>query len=257
MDDWNPSLYLQFKDERTRPVLDLIAQLKTEPGRVLDIGCGPGNSTAALKARFPQAEIIGLDFSETMIERARAECPGPTFLVGDAGGDLSGLGSFDLIFANASLQWLPNHGELLHKYVSMLTSGGVIAMQVPQYDRMPVSALIDRIACSPEYTGFFSDSESGMFFYPDSFYYDTLSPFGAVEMWSTAYFHVLSGHYAIIDWISSTGLRPYIERLPRELQPAFIRDVREGLRQFYPPQEDGKVLFPFSRLFFILYKKGS
>jgi Trans-aconitate methyltransferase len=255
MEDWNPGLYLRFKDERTRPVFDLIARIKTEPKRILDIGCGPGNSTSALKARFGDADITGLDFSETMIDRAKRECPGSRFIVGDAGGDLSGLGAFDLIFANASLQWLPKHDALLRKYADMLTDNGAIAMQIPQFDRMPIANLIDRIACSPEYTGFFSDFESGMHYYPDGFYYDTLSAFGSVDIWSTEYFHVLTGHYAIIDWISSTGLRPYTERLPKELQPAFIRDIRAGLRQVYPQQKDGKVLFPFRRLFFIVYKK--
>lgn len=257
MTDWNPELYLKFKNERTRPVHDLIARIGfDDPQQILDIGCGPGNSTAALKSRFPGAQIIGIDYSEAMIERAKSECPGVRFIAGDASGDLSHLGTFDLIFANASLQWLPKHDVLLRRYFGMLRSGGAIAMQIPQFDRMPISRVIEDVACSQQFNGFFTNFKTGMYYNADGLYYDVLSEHcGEVNMWATEYFHVMSGYTAIIEWISSTGMKPYIDQIPKESQPDFVAQVEDGLKTQYPLQKDGRVLFPFKRLFFIAYNK--
>lgn len=253
MSDWNPELYLSFQNERTRPAYDLIAHIPLEnPRRILDIGCGPGNSTFALKSRFKTAEIIGIDYSETMIYAAKNKYPELQFFVRDACGELSGLGMFDLIFANASLQWMPKHASLLRRFAGMLKNGGVIAMQVPQFDRMPACRIIDETASLPEFAQFFVNFDSGMYYYPDNFYYDVLTQlFGNADMWSTEYFHVCSSHNAIIKWLSSTGMKPYIDRLPKEFQPVFISQVLNRLKTVYPQQKNGKVIFPFKRLFFI------
>lgn len=256
MADWNPQLYLKFKKERTLPVYDLIAKIEQEaPRRILDIGCGPGNSTAALVNRFPGAQVTGLDYSPAMIERAKNECPTASFIVGDAGSDLSGLGSFDLVFANAWLQWMPDHEGLLQRLFVLLNQGGAMAIQIPQFDRMPIDYVIDKVAASPDFADFFAGFESGMHFLPDGAYYDVLSISSSdVYMWATEYFHVMEDHSAIIEWISSTGMKPYIERLPEELRGAFISKVLEEIKMVYPSQKDGRVLFPFKRLFFISYK---
>lgn len=252
MSDWDPESYLKFQNERTRPAYDLIAQINLEaPERILDIGCGPGNSTSALKSRFNSSEIIGIDYSEAMIYAAKNKYPGLRFFVRDACGDLSDFGTFDLIFANASLQWMPKHGQLLRRFSNMLKSGGVIAMQIPQFDRMPACRIIDETASLPEFAEFFANFDTGMYYYPDRFYYDVLTElFGNANIWSTEYFHVCSSHNAIIEWLSSTGMKPYIDKLPKEFQPKFISRVLEGLKIAYPRQKNGNVLFPFKRLFF-------
>lgn len=256
MSDWNPQLYLKFKKERTQPVRDLIARIELEPKRILDIGCGPGNSTAELLKRFPNAQITGIDYSGAMIERAKNECPGAEFIVCDAGGDMSSLGTFDLVFSNASLQWIPNHERLFNKIFPMLRRGGAFASQIPQFDLMPASRAIDSAANSPEFRDFFVDLNSGMFYYSDKFYYDLLSSLsGEVYMWSTEYYHVMDSHEAMVEWFKSTALRPYTDTLPKESLCGFFQKVKEELEKCYPRQKNGKALLPFKRLFVLAYVK--
>ncbi|HEX3026685.1 MAG TPA: methyltransferase domain-containing protein, partial [Clostridia bacterium] len=152
-----------FKNERTRPVHDLIGHIDLDaPGRILDIGCGPGNSSAVLAERYPGSEIIGLDSSPAMIERAKKECLKARFLTEDGSKDLSHLGKFDLIFANASLQWMPDHARLLRGYVKMLQKGGAIAMQIPEFLQMPAAKILAGAAASLQFAGFFRDFDPGL-----------------------------------------------------------------------------------------------
>lgn len=256
MSDWNPQLYLKFKNERTQPVHDLIARIELEPKKILDIGCGPGNSTAVLVKRFPNAEITGIDYSGAMIERAKNECPRAKFEVCDAGGDMSQLGTFDLVFANASLQWIPNHERLFKKIFSMLRKGGAIAFQIPQFDLMPSARAIGAAANSPEFRNFFDDLNLGMHFYSDRFYYDLASLYcNEVYMWSTEYYHVMDSPAAIVEFFKSTALRPYTDKLPKESLRSFFLKVKDELEKYYPMQKNGKILFPFKRLFILGYLK--
>lgn len=125
MGDWNPSQYLKFKAERTRPARDLAAAVALDaPERVLDAGCGPGNSTAVLARRWPGAELTGLDYSENMLEKARAAMPGVSFIQGDMAGDLTCLGLFDVVYSNAALQWMADSGETAKKLFGLVKPGG-------------------------------------------------------------------------------------------------------------------------------------
>lgn len=256
MKNWDPASYLRFKDERSLPSRDLIARLSLKaPAEVLDIGCGPGNSTALLCDRFPGAAVTGIDSSPEMIERAKAECPRARFLTADACGDLSSLGAFDLVFANASIQWMPDHDALLRRFFVMLRPGGALAAQVPQYDRMAISRVVDRIAHSARFASYFEHFETGMHDYSEGFYYDVLCGLSnRVEIWSTHYFHVMEDYDAMIGWVASTGMKPYLDRLPPEWRGIFTDAVREKLACEYPKQKDGKILFPFQRFFFIAYR---
>ncbi|MDW5562081.1 MAG: methyltransferase domain-containing protein [Methanomassiliicoccus sp.] len=253
MSDWNPTQYLRFAEERTQPVHDLISRVRSDaPKRILDLGCGPGNSTAALRNRWPTAEVIGLDSSASMIEKARHDCSGMEFLVRDACGDLGDLGNFDLIFANASLQWMPSHDILIPRLFRMLNDRGVFAAQIPQYDHMPISRAIADLAASPRWASLLGEVRTGFSFYSDMFYYDVLSPLAdEVQMWATEYFHVMDDHNDIVAMVGSTGLRPYLDRLPDDRTEEFKAHVLEALRSIYPSRGDGRVLFPFKRLFVV------
>lgn len=257
MPEWNPELYLQFEKERTQPATDLIARIEMDaPGRIIDIGCGPGNSTSALKRRWPEAEITGIDISKAMIEKAEKDYPDMTFLVGDAGEDISHLGRFDLVFANASLQWIPEHEKLIPRLFAMVNQGGAFAAQIPQFDRMPIAHTIQNVAASTKWAGYFADFDTGFSFYRDEDYYDLLYENSrSISLWASEYFHVMAGHEAIIEMIRSTGLRTYLERLTPELAAGFTGDVMEGLKDDYPLRPDKRVLFPFKRFFFIAYHR--
>jgi len=165
------------------------------------------------------------------------------------------LGTFDLVVANAALQWLPDHGQLLPRLVQLLNAGGALAVQVPKFKDMPIEHTIIEVTGTPDYAASFAGFESGMHYFADRFYYDVLCSISRrVDLWATDYYHVLENHAAIIEWIRSTGMRPYVEHLPEQRRDGFMRQVLERLRAPYPSQADGRVLFVFKRLFFIAYK---
>ncbi len=130
---WSAKQYVAFEDERTRPVRDLLAALPPiEAHSVIDLGCGPGNSTEVLAARYPQANISGIDSSSDMIEAARRRLPHIRFAVEDLQA-WKDAGPFDVILANAVLQWVPHHDSLLPALVAKLAprrrAGGANAGQ--------------------------------------------------------------------------------------------------------------------------------
>lgn len=257
MSDWNPELYLRFQKERNQPIIDLISRIGVQaPERIIDIGCGPGNSTEPLKKRWPKAEIIGIDNSEAMIDKARANCPGNKFIVGDACTDLSSLGRFDIVFANASLQWMPDHERLVPRLFDMVRCNGSLAVQIPQYDQMPISTVIEKVVTSKKWNEVLKDVNPGFIFHPDERYYDWLCKKSSdICMWATEYQHVMNDHDKIIEMMRATGLKTYLDHLPDGSVPEFIGDVVEMLRIVYPSRCDNNVLFPFKRLFFIANKK--
>jgi trans-aconitate methyltransferase len=129
--DWNADLYLRFEDERTRPSIDLIQRVRFDaPSRCIDLGCGPGNSTELVAARFPAARTEGLDSSPDMINKARKRLPGLEFVLADLE-TWSPAQPYDVIFANAVLQWIPDHAGLFTRLARSLAPGGVLAVQMP------------------------------------------------------------------------------------------------------------------------------
>ena len=114
MNNWSSKQYLKFGNERTQPSQDLISRLKINPKSILDIGCGPGNSTNALAERFCDAHITGIDSSQNMLDSAIAAYPKLDFRKCCVPDELDCIdGKFDLIFSNACIQWIPNHDRLL------------------------------------------------------------------------------------------------------------------------------------------------
>ena len=135
--DWNPDLYLKFEKERTLPAKDLISRIEiVNPKRILDIGCGSGNSTHELKKRWPNAEIVGIDNSKSMVEKARSLYDDTKFILMDATEDLSPLGKFDIVFSNAAIQRIPDHENLIKSFYDLLNDKGVLAIQLPLIDEV-------------------------------------------------------------------------------------------------------------------------
>lgn len=256
MTDWNSALYLQFTKQRTQPAIDLASRLSaTDPQRVLDIGCGPGNSTAVLMERFPAAQATGVDSSENMLAKAREDYPAARFELCDVSCQLSALGKdWDVIFSNACLQWVPDHRRILGELMSMLREGGELAVQIPVNHNEPIEQVIAEAAASDRWYAHFP--HDGVYHtLTTGEYYDILSSAASsVDIWQTTYYHVMPSHEAIMDWYRSTGLRPYLNVLSDEEKAEFGAEVLAGLRKEYPVQADGCVLFPFPRLFFIVRK---
>ena len=253
---WNPQLYLQFGNERTQPSIDLANRIALEsPRRVVDVGCGPGNSTAMLRQRWPDAEVIGFDSSPEMIAVATAQHPEGTWLLADAA-TWAAEQPFDVVFSNAALQWLPDHATLLPHLLGQVAPGGALAVQIPTHERSAVHQRIHALANEPQWRERMEGARSALTIKQPSFYYDVLQPLAVrLDIWETTYYHVLESSDAIVEWIRSTGLRPYFEALESDEQrEAFLAKLRAGVAQDYPQQRDGRVLLPFPRLFMVAYR---
>ena len=253
MADWNSAQYLKFKSQRTQPAIDLAARIDIEnPLDMIDIGCGPGNSTRVLKKRFPNARVIGADYSKNMLEAAKRDNPGCDFIRLDAGGDLSDLAEkFDVVFSNACIQWIPDHHKLLPNLFSMLKIDGVLAVQVPVNFEEPIHRIITKTAASPKWSKVFSDPRI-FFTLTEEEYFDILSGLtDDFELWKTVYFHRMPDVESIIEWYRSTGLKPYLDELSENGGNDFINDVRTELVREYPARKNGEIIFRFPRLFFM------
>ena len=254
--DWNPELYMKYGKERTQPSIDLVSRIeKQNPERIIDIGCGPGNSTRVLYQQWPGAQITGADSSPAMIEAAGKYLPKLDWLLMDAGKD-EFEEKFDIIFSNATIQWIPDHARLLRKFHNALKEEGVIAIQVPLFWDMPIGIAIAETAKDKRWAGHTEGATDLFIIHDYSWYYDHLTElYSSVEIWETYYMHVMDSQQAIMEMIRSTGLKPYFERLNNaEEQKIFEEIVFKSVVKDYPVQKDGKVLFPFKRLFFIAEK---
>lgn len=257
MQSWDSTQYLKFEAERTRPCRDLIAAIPLRaPARIIDLGCGPGNSTAALAARWPEASLTGIDSSSAMLDQARADYPQITWAEGDIATWAADT-PFDLVFSNAALQWVPDHATLYPHLFAQVAPGGALAIQVPANIDATAHSLMRELAASPRWSPYFPAPVREWHAHPAEFYYDTLSPLTPhLDLWYTDYQHILAGPAAIAEWYRGTGLRPFLAPLPDDAaRETFIADYIEGLTLRFPVRPDGRVLFPFRRLFVIALKE--
>ena len=250
MPTWNPHQYLKFADERSRPCRDLAARVEVAaPRRIIDLGCGPGNSAEVLSARWPEAAIAGLDSSAAMIDAARAASPQCEWRIGEIATWAAGDDRFDVVFSNAALQWVDAHAAIFPQLLSRVCEGGALAVQVPGNYKEPQHQLMREVATR------FGLQVSGWRTHDLDFYYDALAPHSArLDLWATEYLHVLPNVEAVVEWYKGTGLRPYLDALgSEEDRDRFLGEYLEGLRAIYAPQADGAVLFPFRRIFIVAY----
>jgi trans-aconitate 2-methyltransferase len=251
---WGPALYLSYGDHRTRPAADLLARVPLKgPSRIIDLGCGPGNSTALLAARWPKASLTGMDNSQAMLAEARASGVVADWLLADLA-TWRPDGAYDLIFANATLQWLGDQENLLPRLMGFVAAGGALAFQVPVNSDAPSHALMRETAADPRWKKKLAGVREIHRGTPQ-LYYDILKPHtAALDIWQTEYLHVLEGEDAAYRWVSATGLRPFVQALEGAEREDFISAFKEKLRVAYPRRADGTTLFPFQRLFVVALK---
>ncbi|MFJ8767632.1 trans-aconitate 2-methyltransferase [Streptomyces clavifer] len=260
---WDPQQYLRHADHRTRPFLDLLARIGPlpHPGapRIADLGCGAGNGTVLLAARWPQARVTGYDNSPEMLERARghagarldfAEADASTWVPGE---------TYDLIVSNALLQWVPDHAVRFPLWLDALAPGGTLAFQVPGNFDAPSHTLMRELADSPAWR----DRLGGLLRHGDAVldperYLERLTaPGRTVDVWETTYLHLLPGEDPVLDWVKGTGLRPVLTALADDpaARDAFLGAYRALLRDAYPAGPLGTV-FPFRRIFAVARAAG-
>jgi trans-aconitate 2-methyltransferase len=250
---WNPEQYLKFSQPRMQPAIDLLARIAcTEPAVVYDLGCGAGNVTAALAARWPRARIIGVDDSAAMLSQAARTLPQVEWLRHSLAAWQPDAPA-DVIYSNAALHWLPNHRQLMPALVAGLAPGGVLAIQMPRNFSAPSHTLIDATARAGAWRSKLEPLLGAAPVGEPQFYYSLLAPLArTLEIWETEYLQVLTGADPVKEWTKGTWLRPFLDRLEPPERIAFEADYAQRLRAAYPPLADGSTLFPFRRLFIIL-----
>jgi trans-aconitate 2-methyltransferase len=255
--DWNPALYRRYEDERTRPAQELLARVPlTGAARVVDLGCGPGNSTELLVQRFSGAAVVGTDNSEAMLVSARERLPQARFELSDIARWQPELPP-DLIYANASLQWVPDHETLIPRLFAALAPGGVLAIQMPDNREESTHRLMREVAAEAPWAQAIGDADKlRTMLLPIDGYYDLLAADAAqVDVWRTAYQHPMASAAAIVEWVRGTGLKPFVDRLPAELQASYLAAYERRVDAAYPPRADGKRLLAFPRMFIVARRK--
>jgi trans-aconitate 2-methyltransferase len=256
---WEPTQYLKYSSERLGPALDLLARISSvSPRTVVDLGCGAGNVSAVLAERWPHARIVGVDNSAAMLARARTltiaseriewiEADLATF---------APAAPADIVFSNAALHWLDDHETVFPRIFAAVADGGVLAVQIPDQFRAPSHvALADTVKSVRRF------SRLGPLLRhspvaPAVDYFRLLAP-GAevVDAWTTEYLHVLpaarDGEHPVVAWTKGTALTPFLAALDVQAQHAFIVDYTARIEVAYPPLPDGRVLFPFRRVFVV------
>lgn len=258
MATWDPTLYMKFAAERTRPSHDLANRIAVAgPRRVVDLGCGPGNSTAVLRGRWPDADLTGIDNDPAMLDAARLSDPVARWELGDV--STWGAGeSWDVVFSNAVLQWVPDHAVVLPRLLAAVRAGGALAVQIPTHLYSPVHRHLLELAERPDWKPALAGATGAIVSHTPAFYYDLLAG-GAVsiDLWETEYCHVMSGPDAILSWLRGTGLRPFLQALlTDDDRRRFEAEMLARIATDYPRRADGRVLFPFRRLFLIAYPPG-
>jgi len=253
MEDWSARQYLKFEDERTRPPRDLLARVPLDrPRHVVDLGCGPGNSTELLVERFPHSEVVGLDSSPDMLRAARARLPRCQFVDGDIAAWSPGP-STDLLFANAVFQWVPHHPAVLRRLLEALTPGGVVAVQMPDNTREPSHLLQREVAQSGPWASNPAIRDAPRDDLPAvDAYYDLLKPAcSGLDIWHCIYNHALAGPQAIVEWFKGSSLQPILSALEPARRDEFLGAYTEKIAGAYKPRVDGTVLLRFPRLFVV------
>jgi trans-aconitate 2-methyltransferase len=248
---WDPAQYSRFADERGRPFVDLVARIGHEsPRRVVDLGCGPGNLTALLAQRWPDAAIEGLDLSPEMISAAAAHASGQvSFRVADVTAWTMPPDA-DVVLSNALLQWVPGHLDLLSRWAVDLPAGGWLALQVPGNFEAPSHVLMRELAESQRW----APRLSGVLRHGDAVsapadYARSLLDLGlAADVWETTYLHLLTGADPVLNWVRGTGLRPVLSALDDTDAAEFTAEYAALLRAAYPAGGQG-TMFAFRRVF--------
>ena len=253
MTDWNPEQYLKFERERTQPAYDLLNRIPlADPKNIIDIGCGPGNSTNVIQSFFPNAKIIGIDNSKNMIETAKKEYPQLDFKLCDVTTDLHTINEkYDIVFSNACIQWVPEHEKIIPRLFSLVKEGGVLAVQTPMNFHEPIHNIIQEVSWKEQWKGYFSYRRK-IHNLMEEEYFDLLSTCtDSFEMWKTTYFYRMQDYKGLLEYCRTTGLRPFLDQLPDDQKQKFIQEIYELLPSEYGIQKNGEVISKCPRFFFI------
>lgn len=256
--DWSAAQYEKFERERSLPIHDLLAKISVEKvSTAIDLGCGPGNSTELLSRRFPAAALTAIDSSRDMLDAARRRLPGVHFELHDIAQWNPADASFDVILANASIQWVPDHANLLPRLVTKLAPGGSLAVQIPDNLGEPAHLLMRKTAANERWAERLAGAgqEHGNR-HSAEWYYRALCEVASVDVWRTTYYHVVDGARGIVEWFRGSALKSYLAPLDPEERHSFLAQYEAAIAEAYPLLSDGSVLLPSPRLFFVATRRN-
>jgi trans-aconitate 2-methyltransferase len=255
---WDPGQYRRYADHRSRPGFDLLCHIDhPHPLQVVDLGCGTGDLARAMKDRWPQAQVAGVDHSIDMLAEAAGSGGEVDWIEADIT-TWSPARPIDVLYSNAVLHWIPDHQTLFPRLVSWLAPGGILAVQMPLSWAEPSHVLMREVLRTGGPTGrpigtsgLWSQLARKWVAEPIE-YHDLLAPLvSSFDLWTTRYFQVLAGPEPVFEWVKGTGLRPVLEALDGPELDRFLNHYRERLLDVYPRRPDGTTLYPFPRLFIV------
>ena len=249
---WDPAQYLKWSDHRLRPAIDLLQRVPlSDPARVVDLGCGTGNVTALLRARWPDAQMTGVDGSPAMLERARASDPRVDWQHADVA-TWTPSAPVDVLFSNATLHWLDDHAALFPRLLSTVAPAGALAVQMPRNFGEPSHTSIYDLAREPRWRNRLETLIRREPTKPPEYYWDLLAPrVKTLDVWETVYTQALSGDNPVADFVKGSWLKPFLDALDGGDRAVFEDAYRARVARAYPPRSDGTTLFPFRRLFIV------
>ena len=256
MPTWSATQYLKFAGERNRPARDLLAQVPLHgPGLIYDLGCGPGNSTELLVEAFPNARVVGLDHSPEMLAKARKSMPNNEFIETNVA-EWTAPVEVDLLYSNATFQWVEAHVQVLQRLLRALKAGGVLAVQMSDNLNEPSHLAMRQAAVGAAYANKMRAAVAAReVLLTPAAYYAALKPQCArLDIWHIIYNHPIEGIAGIVEWVKGTGLRPYLDVLTNEEQGDYLKRYAALLSGHYPVQAEGKVLLRFPRIFIVALK---
>lgn len=249
---WDPAQYLKWSDQRLRPAVDLLQRVPlATPARVVDLGCGTGNVTALLRARWPDARVTGIDGSPAMLERARASDPGVDWQEADVAAWTPST-AVDVLFSNATLHWLDDHARLFPRLLAAVAPGGALAVQMPRNFGEPSHTSIHDLAREPRWRDRLEKLVRPEPTKRPEFYWDLLAPrVRTLDVWETVYTQALTGDNPVADFVKGSWLKQFLDVLDAADRGVFEAAYRARVARAYPPRTDGTTLFPFRRLFIV------
>ncbi len=249
---WDPEQYLRYAGHRIRPAVELLQRVDADPiARVVDLGCGTGNTTALLAERWPAAEVTGVDNSPEMLSTARADHPDRRWVEADIA-TWQPDEPLDVAYSNAALHWVDDHHTLLPRLVQMVRPGGVLAVQMPRnFDQPTHTLLAETVADGPWRDLLTPLLRDWPVLTPEAYHRALATECTEVDVWTTTYVQTLTGANPVAEWTKGSVLRPLLGALDEDDGAAFFAAYGRRIEAAYPPEPDGTTLLPFTRVFLV------
>ncbi|RYD73276.1 MAG: methyltransferase domain-containing protein [Sphingobacteriales bacterium] len=246
---WNPNTYNQFKNERAAPFHDLLALVKPVANmKVIDLGCGTGETTKIIADTLFSAFVTGIDSSAEMLAgSAKFATDRLTFKVHGIEKQLDSNEKFDLIFSNAAIQWVDDHEVLFPKIINSINKGGQLAIQMPAQHHNRTNILLNELADEAAFNKALQNFKRASPVLDTDRYASILFENGAtsITVFEKIYPLILKDTEALYHWVSGTALIPYLEKLDEVGKANFIAAYKEKLKKNFA---NSPVFYPFKRI---------